>query len=459
MRTLLLTFVLIFQNFIISLYDSSYFDLTILDFFLLISLLIFIQSFSCKNILLITLQIFYLIQFLFIKFFGTSIQSHDIKLFFTHTDETFETFIPMLSSFTVVFLFIILSTTILLKYSIYVKRSRLLLILIIVLTYLFNTNPNDYAIKFVQELFNIQYKSTPTTSTMNFIQPVQQSKHMNIVLVLGESTRYKNMQLFNYERATTPNLSLIQNQLFFKTIYSSATNTDVSLPLLFNGAIDPTKIDLSYNLFSLAKNNGFHTTYITTQSNKSMQYIKPYLGKDIDQLNIIGSRDDKDLITNFKHSLQQEHNQFIALQMIGQHSPYKYYSKEFELFDTHSIKNKYDNSILYTDYVLFHIIELIKNSTKPTLFIFVSDHGELIGENGKFGHNRFEEDIYTVPFIVYSHNIDTNKKHLQRIKTHHHLYQWLFHLLGYDNSFVPSQAPYRINGTMLTGEDGHILID
>ena len=50
--------------------------------------------------------------------------------------------------------------------------------------------------------------------------------------------------------------------------------------------------------------------------------------------------------------------------------------------------NVYDNTILYTDHFLSQVIELLKRNTeqRDTAMIYVSDHGESLGENGLYLH-------------------------------------------------------------------------
>ncbi len=52
------------------------------------------------------------------------------------------------------------------------------------------------------------------------------------------------------------------------------------------------------------------------------------------------------------------------------------------------IGNAYDNAILYTDYFLSEVIGLLKQNSKDfeTAMIYMSDHGESLGENGLYLH-------------------------------------------------------------------------
>ena len=52
--------------------------------------------------------------------------------------------------------------------------------------------------------------------------------------------------------------------------------------------------------------------------------------------------------------------------------------------DSLKIKNSYDNVALYTDYFLSEIVDMLKD--KNAIMIYLSDHGELLGENKKWMH-------------------------------------------------------------------------
>jgi lipid A ethanolaminephosphotransferase len=92
----------------------------------------------------------------------------------------------------------------------------------------------------------------------------------------------------------------------------------------------------------------------------------------------------------------------IVLHQMGNHGPeyYRRYPKEFEKFtpmcmtgelqdcSQAEIDNSYDNAILYTDYFLSNVIDLLKkyDDSHATAMLYVSDHGESLGENGFYLH-------------------------------------------------------------------------
>ncbi len=92
----------------------------------------------------------------------------------------------------------------------------------------------------------------------------------------------------------------------------------------------------------------------------------------------------------------------LVLHQMGSHGPeyYKRYPKEFEKFtpvcesnalnncSRDSIVNAYDNTLLYTDHVLSTLIDLLRaNQNKlDTAMVYLSDHGESLGEYNLFLH-------------------------------------------------------------------------
>lgn len=81
--------------------------------------------------------------------------------------------------------------------------------------------------------------------------------------------------------------------------------------------------------------------------------------------------------------------------------------------------NAYDNTIVYTDYILFKLIKNLKQLTDyNSAMIFVSDHGESLGENNLYMHGLpisiAPKEQYDIPFIVW---VSEGSKQLKPNKT------------------------------------------
>ncbi|MEK6659806.1 MAG: sulfatase-like hydrolase/transferase [Campylobacterota bacterium] len=401
------------------------------------------------KIFILIIQIFYLIHFIFISYFGNPIQYTDIYLFFTHITETFES-VTAIYDITFYPLLIVAATSFIIMYIRYEKSkiSTFLLSTFLLFSLLFQDKMYDASLSLIKEsaksIFLKKEKGDIQKSDDKNRVPLHKTDN-NIILVIGESMRSRENLKERYD---------IFENYRYKTIKSGATNTDVSVPLLINGGISPQKINLDDNLFLLAKKNGYKTSFISAQNEKSLKYIEPYLHKEhIDTFKILGSRDDKELVSNLKDLLLEDKN-FIVLQMQGEHSPYIYYENSDR---SDSVELRYHKSMQYSDVVLNQLINYVSSySKKPFLFIFASDHGELIGHDGKTGHNRFEKEIYSVPLVIHS-NLET---YLEKLESHGDVYELMYHYLGYSKEFkLKERKKIRVYGTMITEEDGYIDIE
>ena len=86
--------------------------------------------------------------------------------------------------------------------------------------------------------------------------------------------------------------------------------------------------------------------------------------------------------------------------------------------------NAYDNTILYTDFMLHSVIETLRQiEDRRCCMIYVSDHGESLGENGLYMHGvpmqQAPKVQYTIPFIVWEDEADISTKELKNVGQHH----------------------------------------
>ena len=353
-------------------------------------------------------------------------------MFFKHINETFESFLPFLNYFitpiivgTIVILWI--TSNQLPKIKIH---SSILFVLFIISIY--NSNINDVSFQLIKEIPKIvQHKQIDKKINSH----IENSKETNqsIILIIGESIRAKEY--------LEKNATLFQNNSY-KTIYSGATNTDVSVPMLLNGAKDPREINLENNLFSLAKKNNYTTYFISTQNKNYLKYIIKYLGKDIDVMNIIGSKDDFDLIKTV-NKIDFSQKSFAVLQMQGAHSPYTFHNQT----QSSDIKENYYSCIEKS----FFVIESIISQYPNIKIYFTSDHGENLGENGRLGHNRFSPEVYRVPFFI--NQKDSN---LSTINSHHDVYKTILNNLGFTIKEDNRINKIQVFGTMIDAQDGFV---
>lgn len=185
---------------------------------------------------------------------------------------------------------------------------------------------------------------------------------------------------------------------------------------------------------------GFNTTWIGTQT--LMKHFAHFnLGTIYNDVNFtiipggsaLFSLNDHDgkMLPFIKEIIPRSNKQFLVVHTSGSHWNYTArYPKEFEQFtpicnvkaktdasgcDKVALSNSYDNSILYTDFFLSSLIDLLKD--KNAFLLYVSDHGESLGENGYYGHGgSLIKEQTTVPLIVWVSN-DFKLKHPESVES------------------------------------------
>ncbi len=420
-------------------------------FFLLI---LFVTLFDQRFIYLYLLILFTgTLHHLFFSYFQRPIRGTDLYLFFTHTEESFESFYPLLKLFVLPLSLFLLGVVLILlirkinlnTYPIknWIKYSIFSILLLLNL----NTTMGLQLLYALSTLSWSQNKSH-ITNTPPPLYPLRDANY-NIVLLLGESMKYN------------PYIeSKLKDQgFFYKKIFSGATNTDVAIPLLLNNKSNPLALNPKdpNSLFVLAKRNDFNTTFIYIQTEKSLQYIKPYLGTT--NIDYYKSYDKEERQPQFDFLLLEQlkkidykRKNFIVLEQIGEHSPYHYFEGE----KGSTPQENYQKSVDYSFKLYDSIYKVLQKSQKPFVFIYVSDHGEFTGEGGRWGHNSFDPLIYQVPFFIVANT--KLPESYQAIKSHHHLSQLLVYLLGYHKKLELSEEKTIVNGTMLSREDGFITV-
>lgn len=100
----------------------------------------------------------------------------------------------------------------------------------------------------------------------------------------------------------------------------------------------------------------------------------------------------------FKEKLKDPSSKKIfVLHLQGSHYGFKNrYPSEFGKFE-----DPYDNTLLYTDYILAETIQALKDSHKPSMMMYVSDHGLLLNECGKKFSHFDNKESFEVPFFMW----------------------------------------------------------
>lgn len=249
------------------------------------------------------------------------------------------------------------------------------------------------------------------------------------VLVIGETARKHNFSLYGYHRPTTPNLDTISNIIHFTNVNSNANLTSLSIPFMLTRAT-PEEVHLKFEEPAILvpfKEAGFKTYWISNVPSGVGSVFGFYSGLADIYKNTSVSLDalnyDEKLVPILEDVLQDKTSEkkFIIIHTLGSHFRYSYrYPKEFEKFTPNLTKglsienstslankdkiiNSYDNSILYTDYILSKFIFTLKKQNAISYLYYISDHGENLydDETNKLMHAYINPTKYEIEIPLF----------------------------------------------------------
>ena len=262
-----------------------------------------------------------------------------------------------------------------------------------------------------------------------------------VVLVIGESARKANFQLYGYQRPTNPLLSKREGLKVFEAT-SCATYTTAGTKAI----LEPMITDDLYELLpNYAFRTGADVVWRTSNWGEPPIHIDEYLtnealgeqfpGEDIyyDAILLKGLRE--------RIEASSRHKVLIVLHTSTSHGP-KYadkYPRQFEVFKpVTELVNAYDNTILYTDYLLDSLISTLRDMNDwHSAMIFISDHGESLGENKLFMHGLpmklAPKEQYEIPFLVWTSDHYRSYKpaaELPAVLEQHYIFHSVLNLLS-----------------------------
>lgn len=285
-----------------------------------------------------------------------------------------------------------------------------------------------------------------------------------VVLIVGETARSENFALNGYGKNTTPLLSKRDDVISFQNTTSCGTYTAFSIPCMFSNMerknYDEASALRQENILDILNKQGINVIWLDNNTGckgvcnriENENITKKYINSG-SKLCQDGGCYDEVLVKELAIKLQHlDKDSLIVLHPLGSHGPnyYQRYPEQFRTFtptcdtnqitncDSGSLVNTYDNTIVYTDYIINQTIELLqsKQNNYNTMLIYLSDHGESLGENGLYLHS-FPYSIAPaqqtkIPFILW---ISQHLAKLNRINTaciKNHAKQ---DLLSHDNLF------------------------
>lgn len=256
------------------------------------------------------------------------------------------------------------------------------------------------------------------------------------VLVIGETARSRNFQLYGYPRPTNPELSAENGLIVFRRVTSQSNTTHKSVPMLLSAATaaDHDRLYREKGLIAAFREAGFRTVFLSNQQ-PNHSYID-FLGGEADDCVFIrdaadakpsDTEADAAALTSDERLLpyvrriiagHRDGKLLVVLHTYGSHFNYRDrypQSRARFLPDTPTeakaenrpqLLNAYDNTILQTDHILASLIRMLRSERCPAAMLYTSDHGENIFDDSRrlFLHASPRPSVYDtdVPLLVWT---------------------------------------------------------
>ncbi len=300
-----------------------------------------------------------------------------------------------------------------------------------------------------------------------------------LVLVVGETARSQNFSINGYSRVTNPLLAKEQITSYTR-VTSCGTSTAESLPCMFShlnrSAFTSRRNDYE-NLLDVLQRAGYAVLWIDNQSGCKGQCDRiPHVNtanlKDPEHCSS-GECRDTIMLARAEAEIgklpaeRRTRGTVLVMHQMGSHGPayFKRTSAEFKKFtpectdtslaqcEREHIVNAYDNTIVQTDFFLSRVITWLKSQegTHATAMLYVSDHGESLGEKNIYLHGLpyrvAPPEQTTVPMITWlspqfeqRSRVSTQCLQSQRDKplSHDHLFHSVLGMLSVKTSVYQS---------------------
>lgn len=259
--------------------------------------------------------------------------------------------------------------------------------------------------------------------------PTASGKPRVLIIVTGETARAENFSLNGYARDTNPELKK-RDITYFSQTSSCGTATAVSVPCMFSNLKRSGyshRAGLAHeNLLDVFGHAGIKTEWWENNTGDKnvadRATMHSFSNANDPRFCTANECLDDAMIDQLDTWLSNvKGDSVLVLHQLGSHGPayYQRYTPEFARFtpecktgeigtcDRQAVVNTYDNTILYTDHILSSVIDHLKareNSIDPAM-IYMSDHGESLGENGLYLHGApyiiAPSQQTHVPFVLW----------------------------------------------------------
>ncbi len=261
------------------------------------------------------------------------------------------------------------------------------------------------------------------------------------VVVVGESLTRHHLSLYGYPRRTSPLLEAKRdsNSLY---VYKDITSPQVhTIPVIRSvlSMLDhehPEYFTEKPSLFELFNRAGYETSLISNQdfSDKCRSSYDVVLTLAKNKYNLAPYKQHDDIVlAKFDQLITNKpaKKRLIFIHLIGNHMAYKLrYPKEYIRFNNQkdhlvpdapfrnqeakNVIDQYDNSVLYNDYIISSIINILNSKTAgKSVMIYFSDHGEEMYDYRDFAGHAYEKvtpPMCEIPFVVWMSDMYKEKR-------------------------------------------------
>jgi lipid A ethanolaminephosphotransferase len=280
------------------------------------------------------------------------------------------------------------------------------------LRYLINpVNLVDSSVSILKHKLRRQHPLIPVGTDARLADdPKHAGKKRLTVLVLGETARAANFALDGYRRPTNPYLSR-ESVFSFTNVHSCGTATAASVPCMFSGFsrenYDPAKAEYTENVLDVLSHAGVKVLW-RNNNDGCKNVCRRVSSEDLSHLklaDLCNAEECYDEVLLYRLQAYVDaltSDGVIVLHQKGSHGPgyhlrhppsFKVFSPECHQANLNDctpqeVINAYDNTIVYTDFFLEKVIQFLKKNAAQydTALLYVSDHGESLGENNVYLH-------------------------------------------------------------------------
>lgn len=267
---------------------------------------------------------------------------------------------------------------------------------------------NRRAVESVRDTFD---KMTATTD----------ADSLTVVVVIGESLRADHLSLNGYGRSTTPRLEKESTLVSVPHMWTDACYTHLSVPQIMTRAdsTDSERAFTEQSFITLFNKAGYRSAWFSNQDAVDSYAYFMHEADTLVQCNAArslydyGKWLDSDMLPQISDFLSGNSPRKLAVvHSIGSHWWYRSHypdsltrykpeinSRIVSELSPESMVNSYDNTILATDAFLADLAGMLRNSC--AVMIFISDHGESLGEEGRFLHATEAEELHHTACLLW----------------------------------------------------------